>query len=50
MRATLPPATRRSIRRQRKGLVIKAFLTAHDNGGGSGRATRRIRVRAKRSP
>jgi hypothetical protein len=34
---------RRSIRRHRKGVLLRVVATAHDAGGGSGHASVRVR-------
>jgi len=45
MRLGLPKGIRRSVRRHRKGAVIRVDATANDAGGGTGEASRRLRVR-----
>ncbi len=45
MRLRLPTGIRRSVRRHRKGVVIRVDATANDAGGGTGQASLRLRVR-----
>ena len=51
IRVRLRARIRRSVRRARaKGVLVRVTLTGRDAAGRTGRATRRIRVRARRSP
>jgi hypothetical protein len=50
VRVRLAKRVRRSIRRSRKGLLLQAVATGRQGDGRSDRATRRIRVRARRAP
>ena len=51
VRLKLAPKLRRAIRRHpRSGVLVKLTATARDDAGRVARATRKIRVRAKRSP
>jgi hypothetical protein len=51
LRLKLPSKLRRAIRRHtRNGVVVKLTATARDGAGRTARATRKIRVRPRRSP
>jgi hypothetical protein len=50
VRLRLPPGTRRSVRRHRKGVLLRVSARASDDGGGAGSATRRVRVLRRRAP
>ena len=51
VRLKLAPKLRRAIRRHpRSGVLVKLTATARDDAGRIARATRKLRVRAQRSP